>query len=93
LNWINEYIQPGTYRHYEGGLYVLLDVITDEYDTATGKMNKLGDPLIMFRDLVPLVDYVNGKAVTPHRRYTCALSKFIEKVDYQNGSVQRFKAV
>lgn len=93
MNWINEYIQPGMYQHYKGGMYVLVDVITHADNVATGQMDKLADPLVVYRDLVPMVEHVNGKAITPHKRYMRTLSEFTAMVNHNEKRVPRFKQI
>lgn len=92
MNWVNEYIQPGTYQHYKGGLYVLVDVVTHA-DNTEGKMDKLVDPLVIYRDLTGTVEHVNGKPVVPHKRYARTLSSFTSNVEHNKNIVPRFKHV
>lgn len=92
MNWINEYIQPGTYKHYKGSLYVLVDVVTHG-DSEGDQMTKLTDPLVIYRDLVPMTEHMNGKAITPHKRYMRTLSEFNSVVDHNNVRVKRFEHI
>ena len=95
MNRINEYdIEPGVYRHYKGGLYVVLDIITHMENPATGKMEQLADPLVLYRDLAPVVGHdVKGRPSNDiHKRYARALSEFTEKVNKPDGqTVKRFE--
>jgi len=90
MNWINEYTQPGTYKHHKGGLYVLVNVLTDEFDFTTDKITTLPEPVVIFRDLIPLVEYVNSKPIVPHKIYSCPLSVFTGLVDEK---VKRFTQI
>lgn len=77
MNRINEYsIEPGTYQHYKGGIYVVTDLITHMDDVATGKMAPLADPLVVYRDLNPVVRHVEGRVQIAHQLYARPLSEF-----------------
>lgn len=86
---INEYdIEPGTYQHYKGGLYVVVELVT-HVDGPDGKMRLLDDPLVVYRDLVALTGHdIKGKPGTPYRRYARPLSEFS---GYTNEGIKRFK--
>lgn len=91
MNRINEFnFEPGTYRHYKGGLYVALDIITHAENTATGKIEALPDPLVVYRDLDAVVQHVNGRPSIPHKRYARALSEFTGTVVQGGERVKRF---
>ncbi len=94
MNWINEYgIQPGTYQHYKGGLYVLVEIVNYADNPETGLMEKIEDPFVIYRDVVPMVEHVNGKPITPHKRYMRTLSEFNSLVDHNNVRVKRFTQI
>lgn len=93
MNYINEFIEPGTYEHYKGGIYVLLDVVTHMENQTKGKIEKLQDPLVVYRDLIPMVEHVEGKAIVPHKRYCRTLSEFKATVTHDGKSVKRFKKI
>lgn len=90
MNQINEFnFEPGTYRHYKGGYYVALDLITHADDVQTGKMEPLQDPLVVYRDINALVQHVNGRPTIPHRRYARALSEFTGMAELPNGDLTK----
>lgn len=96
MNRINEYnleLEPGTYEHYKGTIYVVLEMVT-HMDGAGGKMEALVDPLVCYRDLIPIVKHVNGRPIAAHQVYARPLSEFMGMVDHpaSNGQmVKRFK--
>jgi hypothetical protein len=92
MNAINEFnIEPGTYQHYKGGLYVVTDLLTHMDNPATGKMEPLTDPLVVYRDLEAIVKHVNGRPSRPHVRYARPLSEFTGMVVRDNEQpVKRF---
>ena len=93
MNRINEYdIEPGTYRHYKGGYYVVLDIITHMENPAAGKMEAVANPLVVYRDLIPMGGHdVKGKPGTPHKRYARSISDFTATVKKEDGTmVKRF---
>lgn len=77
MNRINEFnIEPGSYQHYKGGIYVVTDLITHMDNAATGKMEPLQDPLVVYRDLIPVVRHVDGRVQQAHQVYARPLSEF-----------------
>lgn len=91
MNRINEYnVEPGVYKHYKGGLYVVTDLVTHMDNVATGKMDPLQDPLVVYRDVTPIVRNVNGRAQAAHQVYAKALSEFTAIVE---GKGRRFSQV
>lgn len=94
MNSKNEYIEPGTYEHYKGGMYVVMEVITHMENPDIGKMDKLQDPLVVYRDLIPVPDHVNGKPEKePYKRYARKLSEFQEKVLHNDQTIKRFTKI
>lgn len=90
MNAINEFdFEPGTYRHYKGGLYVALDIVTHTENPQTGKMEALPDPLVVYRDLNAVVQHVNGRPSIPHRRYARALSEFAGMATLPDGELTK----
>jgi hypothetical protein len=91
---INEYdIEPGVYRHYKNRLYVVLDIITHMENKQKGKMEAIPDPLVVYRDLIPMDGHdVKGKPnKTIHRTYARALSEFNAMVTVSDSiQVRRF---
>ncbi len=93
MNWINEFdFSPGTYRHYKGGVYVAVDLIT-HMDGAQGTMEPLPDPLVVYRDLEAIVKHVNGRPIAVHQRYARKLSEFIGMVSKGLETVKRFEKI
>lgn len=92
MNYVNGYIEPGTYKHYKGGLYVLIDVVTHMENPAKGKIERLEDPLVVYRDLTQIVEHdANGKPTpTTHKRYCRSLSEFTQTIAHNGQSVKRF---
>lgn len=88
---INEYIEPGIYRHYKGNYYVVENVIT-HLDGPSGKMEPIADPLVCYRDVAALPKHVNGKPTTLyHQTYARPLSEFLGNAVNEGGqSVKRF---
>lgn len=84
MNRINEFgLEPGVYRHYKGGLYVVTDVVThmEAVDVTQdalnmGPMAELPDPLVIYRDVEPIKRHVNGKSTIAHQVYARKLSDF-----------------
>jgi hypothetical protein len=77
MDRINEFnIEPGTYKHYKGGLYVVTDIITHMDNASTGKMEALQDPLVVYRDVTRIKRHVNGKPKEAHQVYAIKLSEF-----------------
>lgn len=95
MNWINEYIEPGTYQHYKGGMYVVTEVVTHMENESIGKIEKMPMPLVVYRDLHAIVEHdVNGKPVpTVHKRYARKLSEFEEIIIHNDKSVKRFTKI
>lgn len=92
MNLHNEYdLQPGVYRHYKGGLYVVTDLITHMDNPANGHMDALADPLVVYRDIIPLVKHINGKNQMAHSRYARPLSEFRAMVTHNEKLVKRFE--
>jgi len=92
MNRINEFdLEPGTYQHYKGGLYVVTDLITHMDNPTTGAMEPITDPLVVYRDVIPVVRHVNGRAQQAHQVYARPLSEFIAMVDNAGISVKRFE--
>lgn len=88
MNEINEFnFKPGPYRHYKGGYYVALDIITHLENPRTGKMEPLPDPLVVYRDLDAIIRHVNGRPSAAHQRYARALSEFTATVTLPDGQV------
>jgi hypothetical protein len=70
---INEFkFEPGVYT-FNGILYVVTDVITHAYNAETSKAEALPDPLVIYRDVVPVSNL--------HRVYSINLS--IAKAQFQ----------
>jgi hypothetical protein len=91
MNRINEFgIEPGVYEHYKKGLYVVTDIITHMDNPNTGKMEAIPDPLVVYRDVTPVVRHVNGKAQTAHQVYARTLSEFTAIVPHNGKNVKRF---
>lgn len=88
---INEYnIEPGVYRHYKGNYYVVTNLVT-HMDGPDGKMQKLEDPLVCYRDVEKLPQHINGKATTAYEQtYARKLSEFNATVTNEGGTVKRF---
>ena len=94
INYINEYIEPGVYEHYKGGIYVLLDVITHMENPSVGKIERLAEPLVVYRDLTQILEHdKNGKPCYPHKRYCRTISDFKAMVMHDGNSVKRFKKI
>jgi hypothetical protein len=94
MNRINEYnLEPGTYQHYKGGLYVVLEIVTHMENDASKKMEPLSDPLVVYRDLTPVVRHVNGKPMAAHQVYARKLSEFTGTVSKDENIVKRFRQV
>jgi hypothetical protein len=78
---INQYLEPGVYRHYKGNLYVVLTVIT-HMDGSDGKMKELTDPLVCYRDVVQVEKHIKGKpSTTYHQVYARPLSEFFATIE------------
>ena len=89
MNRINEFnIEPGVYRHYKGGMYVVTDIVTHMDNPTTGRMEPLQEPLVVYRDLEAIVKHVNGKPRQAHQVYARPLSEFTALVD---SGLKRFK--
>ena len=92
MDRINIYdLEPGTYQHYRGDTYVVVDVLTHLDNPTTGKMERLTDPLVVYRDLQPPIEHLNGKAQPVHNRYGKKLSEFTGMVHHNGKQVKRFK--
>jgi hypothetical protein len=93
MNWKNEFdFEPGTYQHYKGGIYVVTNIVT-HMDNPEGAMDALADPLVVYRDLIPIVKHVQGKPMAAHQVYARTLSEFTEMVTHNNESVKRFTKI
>lgn len=90
MNRINEFnVEPGTYEHHKGGLYVVTGMLT-HVEGPEGKMITMEEPLVLFRDLEPIQHDVNGKITSnPLRIYGHKLSEFRMDMDGK----PRFKLV
>lgn len=94
MNYVNEYdLEPGVYQHYKGGKYVVTDIVTHMDNPATAKMEPLPDPLVVYRDLTPIVKHVRGKAQQAHQVYAHSLAEFTGMVDHNKVKVKRFKKI
>jgi hypothetical protein len=94
VNRINEFgLEPGTYKHYKGGLYVVTDIVTHMENPTNNKMAALADPLVIYRDVVAVVKHVNGKNQTAHQVYARTLSDFTATIQHDNKSIKRFTHV
>jgi hypothetical protein len=92
MNRINEFnLETGTYEHYKGNLYVVTEVVTHADNETTGKMEALADPLVVYRDLEPAMEHVNGRHQYVHKRYCRKLSEFKAEVMHNGEKVKRFK--
>lgn len=89
MDYHNEFIMPGPYRHYKGSIYVVCEVIT-HMDGPEGTMVPLADPLVVYRDLAPVMRHVNGRHQYAHQRYARPLSDFTATVTHNNEQVNRF---
>lgn len=77
MNAINEFdLEPGTYQHYKGGIYVVVNLVTHMDNVETGKMEPLEDPLVVYRDLNGIPRHVNGHMMIPHQVYARKMSEF-----------------
>ena len=82
MNVHNEYeFTPGVYRHHKGMFFVALDLVTHKENAISGDMEKLDDPEIIYRELVVEPEHVNGKLMTPHRRFSMKLSEWKKMID------------
>ncbi len=91
MNRINEYdLEPGVYQHYKGGLYVVTDLVTHMDNPATGKMAKLQDPLVVYRDLQAIQRHVKGRVQMAHQVYARKLSEFNSMVTHNELPTKRF---
>lgn len=80
INRINAYnIEPGVYEHHLGGLYVVTDILTHLADKATGTLEILPDPIVVYRDADALPGNLTSKK--PYAMYGAWLSNF--KKDFQ----------
>lgn len=81
MNRINEFgFEPGVYRHHRGALYVATDLVTHLDNATTGKMEPLPEPLVVYRDVVPVKRLVHGgERKEFHQVYARKLSEFREK--------------
>jgi hypothetical protein len=92
MNRINEYnLEPGTYEHYKGSIYVVTEIVTHMDNPETGHMEPLHDPLVVYRDVEPVVRHVNGRAQQAHQVYAHPLSAFAGTVQVDDRQVKRFK--
>jgi len=94
MNRINEYdIEPGVYRHYKGGYYVVLDIITHMENQSIGKMEPIANPLVVYRDLTPVAGHdIKGRPSNDiHKRYARTLSEFNATVMKDGETVKRFR--
>jgi hypothetical protein len=81
VNRVNEFnLEPGAYQHYKGGVYVVTDIITHMDNAKTGAMEPLQDPLVVYRDLTPVVRHVEGRRQMAHQVYARSLSEFTEMI-------------
>jgi hypothetical protein len=91
MNYINEYnLEPGVYKHYKGGLYVVTDLVTHMDNPATAKMEALPDPLVVYRDVTPVKRHVKGKPQQAHQVYARPLSEFTSMVTHNELPTKRF---
>lgn len=91
MNRINEFnLEPGTYQHYKGGLYVVVQIVTHMDNPENGKMEALPDPLVCYRDLSPMARHINGRYQNVHQVYARPLSEFTGTVTHNGEVVKRF---
>lgn len=94
MNEHNEYnLKPGTWRHYKTGLYVVFTMVTHMDNPATGKMELLADPLVVYRDLAPVMRHVDGKHIYAVQHYARPLSEFVATVEHNGTMVKRFEKI
>jgi hypothetical protein len=96
MNYINEYdITPGVYVHYKGGKYVVTDLITHLENSAKGQMEKLEDPLVVYRDLERPTGIVKDKRQAIQQVYARKLSEFTALVisERHEQPVKRFTLI
>lgn len=83
MNRINEFnLEPGIYSH-GNGLYVVMEIVTHLDNPATGKMEPIPDPLVVYRDIQPVVRHVEGRPQQVHEVYGKVLSEFKQKFKKQ----------
>lgn len=91
MNRINEFnVEPGIYEHHLGILYVVFEVV-NYMEGINGKMERLTDPLICFRELtsIPGHDGDGKPNSNPHRIFALPLSEFLKDID----GAPRFKKI
>lgn len=94
MNRINEFnLEPGVYEHYKGNLYVVTDIVTHMENPASKKVEPLADPLVVYRDLDPVVRHINGKNQAAHQVYARPLSEFTGMILKDEQPVKRFTRV
>lgn len=80
---INEFnIEPGTYEHHKGVLYVVIEIV-NYMEGPDGKMQRLTDPLVCFREVKQIPGHeANGKPnANPHRVFALTISEFTKDID------------
>jgi hypothetical protein len=91
MNRINEFnLEPGPYKHYKGGVYVVTTIITHVENDASKKMEPLADPLVVYHDVTPVVRHVEGKVQAAHQVYARKLSEFKGTVSKDDNIFNRF---
>jgi len=94
MNRINEFnLEPGTYQHYKGGIYVVTDIATHMENPESQKMEPLLDPLVVYRDVEAIVRHVNGRLMVAHQVYLRKLSEFTATVSHNDNVVKRFTKI
>ena len=94
MDRINEHnLEPGTYQHYKGGIYVVIAMVTHMDNPTTGKMELAQDPLVVYRDIDQIMRHINGKATLGFNTYARKLSEFMATVMHNNETVKRFKKI
>lgn len=85
MNRINEHqIEPGTYRHHKGAIFVVTDLVTHEENAASGDMEELpwGKMKVIYRDVERVAKHVNGKLTKDyHQTYCMTVEDFFKTID------------
>lgn len=89
---INQFnLQPGVYESYKGGLYVVETILTHLKNEDGGDWIKQQDPLVIYRNLEPQVESINGVNTFVIKTFGMRLSRFKGGVNVDGILMRRFK--
>lgn len=88
----NQYdLEPGVYELYKGGLYVVETILNHMKNEDGGDWLKLQDPWVVYRNLEPQVEKLNGRDTFVIKTFGMRLSKFKGDVSVNGKTMKRFK--